>query len=242
MVSEPTVGSVPTEVFSARPRSRYRILAVSDKVEPRIYGPNLAMVAANIDFVVACGDLPYYYLEYIISVLDRPLYYVHGNHDRPEHRQDSSLVTEPPGGINLHRRVRLLDGLLIAGLQGSHRYNQNPHYQYTQTEMRTRVIGMMPELLLNRIRYGRALDLLVTHSPPFGITTPGIARTLAFKPFIPCCAGFGHATCCTAISTSTAIRRGPPPGSATPRSSTFIPFASWSWTLPLPRRRQLDGR
>jgi Icc-related predicted phosphoesterase len=170
-------------VFSARPRSRYRILAVSDKVEPRIYGPNLAMVAANIDFVVACGDLPYYYLEYIISVLDRPLYYVHGNHDRPEHRQDSSLVTEPPGGINLHRRVRLLDGLLIAGLQGSHRYNQNPHYQYTQTEMRTRVIGMMPELLLNRIRYGRALDLLVTHSPPFGIHDAEDRPHVGFQAF-----------------------------------------------------------
>ncbi len=183
MVSEPTVGSVPTEGFSAHPRSRYRILAVSDKVEPRIYGPNLVMVAANIDFVVACGDLPYYYLEYIISVLDRPLYYVHGNHDRPEHRQDSSLVTEPPGGINLHRRVRLLDGLLIAGLQGSHRYNQNPHYQYTQTEMRTRVIGMMPELLLNRIRYGRALDLLVTHSPPFGIHDAEDRPHIGFQAF-----------------------------------------------------------
>lgn len=183
MVSEPTVGSVPTEEFSARPRSRYRILAVSDKVEPRIYGPNLAVVAANIDFVVACGDLPYYYLEYIISVLDRPLYYVHGNHDRPEHRHDNSLVTEPQGGVNLHRRVRLLDGLLIAGLQGAHRYNQNPHYQYTQNEMRTRVIGMMPNLLLNRVRYGRALDLLVTHSPPFGIHDAEDRPHIGFRAF-----------------------------------------------------------
>jgi Icc-related predicted phosphoesterase len=28
---------------------------------------------------------------------------------------------------------------------------------------------MIPSLLLSRIKYGRALDILITHSPPFGI-------------------------------------------------------------------------
>ena len=28
---------------------------------------------------------------------------------------------------------------------------------------------MVPALLRNRARYGRALDILVTHSPPFGV-------------------------------------------------------------------------
>jgi Icc-related predicted phosphoesterase len=28
---------------------------------------------------------------------------------------------------------------------------------------------MLPRLLLNRINYGRSLDILITHSPPFGI-------------------------------------------------------------------------
>ena len=28
---------------------------------------------------------------------------------------------------------------------------------------------MIPHLLLNRINYGRPLDILITHSPPFGI-------------------------------------------------------------------------
>ena len=28
---------------------------------------------------------------------------------------------------------------------------------------------MIPKLLGNRLRHGRALDLLITHSPPFGI-------------------------------------------------------------------------
>lgn len=28
---------------------------------------------------------------------------------------------------------------------------------------------MFPQLMLNLMRYGRALDILITHSPPFGI-------------------------------------------------------------------------
>jgi Icc-related predicted phosphoesterase len=28
---------------------------------------------------------------------------------------------------------------------------------------------MLPGLLLNRLRFGRSLDILITHSPPFGI-------------------------------------------------------------------------
>jgi Icc-related predicted phosphoesterase len=28
---------------------------------------------------------------------------------------------------------------------------------------------MLPRLIINRMQYGRALDILITHSPPFGI-------------------------------------------------------------------------
>ena len=59
-----------------------RILTVSDKVEPVLYGPYIRERVGQIDLILACGDLPYYYLEYIVSLLDRPLYYVHGNHDK----------------------------------------------------------------------------------------------------------------------------------------------------------------
>jgi Icc-related predicted phosphoesterase len=36
-------------------------------------------------------------------------------------------------------------------------------------EMYLRVLGLFPGLLWNRLRYGRALDILISHSPPFGI-------------------------------------------------------------------------
>ena len=60
-----------------------RILTVSDKVEPVLYGPYIRERVGKIDLVLACGDLPHYYLEYIIGLLDAPLFFVHGNHDRP---------------------------------------------------------------------------------------------------------------------------------------------------------------
>ena len=166
------------------PAPHYRVLAVSDKVEPRLYGPSIAKVAGNVDCIVGCGDLPYYYLEYIVSMLNKPLYYVHGNHDRPEHRSNRSLIKEPQGGTNLHARVITTRGLLMAGLEGSHRYNSNPRYQYTQTEMWSIVLKMAPSLITNRILYGRYLDVLVTHSPPFGIHDAADRPHIGFKAFL----------------------------------------------------------
>lgn len=164
-------------------RSHYRILAVSDKVEPRIYGPNLRLSAPNVDFIVSCGDLPYYYLEYIVSVLDCPLYYVHGNHDRPEHRSSGQVAYEPSGGANLHLSLRLVHGLLIAGLEGSHRYNRNELYQYSQGAMWSQVIRLCPLLLRNRLLHGRSLDILITHSPPFGIHDAADQPHIGFRAF-----------------------------------------------------------
>lgn len=165
-------------------RQRYRILAVSDKVEPRIYGPQLREIASGVDFIVGCGDLPYYYLEYIVSSLDRQLYYTHGNHDHTEHRTDLTIVNEPPGGINLHHRLHMIEGLLVVGFEGSHRYNSNPRYQYTQNEMWMLVLSLVPTLLLNRILYGRYLDILISHSPPFGIHDASDRPHVGFKAFL----------------------------------------------------------
>jgi Icc-related predicted phosphoesterase len=43
---------------------------------------------------------------------------------------------------------------------------------------------LVPQLLWNRQRYGRAVDILVTHSPPFGIhDRPDLPHT-GFKAFL----------------------------------------------------------
>jgi Icc-related predicted phosphoesterase len=49
------------------------------------------------------------------------------------------------------------------------RYNNNHYFQYTDREMAWKVAGLAPWLALNRLRYGRYLDILITHAPPWGI-------------------------------------------------------------------------
>jgi Icc-related predicted phosphoesterase len=78
-------------------------------------------------------------------------------------------------------------GLLLAGFGGSVRYRPDGDHQYTQSEMRRRVLALAPRLWMNRVRYGRALDLCITHSPPKGIhdgTDPAHVGFGAFNRFI----------------------------------------------------------
>ena len=57
-----------------------KILCVSDKVEDRVYNTRAKDRFEDIDLVISCGDLPYYYLEFITDALRKPVYYVRGNH------------------------------------------------------------------------------------------------------------------------------------------------------------------
>lgn len=147
-----------------------KVLAVSDVELDMIYSPLITQRFKDVDLVIGCGDLPYYYLEYIISMLNKPLYYVRGNH-APRFKEEGTggERTFPWGGIDLHRKVRRdPSGLLMAGIEGSLDYNRG-RYQYSQGEMWSMVLGLVPRLLINRILYGRYLDIFVTHAPPWRI-------------------------------------------------------------------------
>ena len=141
------------------------ILVVSDEVDRLLYSNQIRERFAHVDLVLGCGDLPYSYLEFILSSLNVPLYGVRGNHDhgRGYDRPDPGSFVW--GTVDLHGRVVRSHGLLLAGLEGSQRYNDGPH-QYTEFEMRLQVARLLPRLLWNRLRYGRYLDVLVTHAPP----------------------------------------------------------------------------
>jgi len=144
-----------------------KILAVSDQVVERIYTLTSQGHFQGTDIIVGCGDLPYTYLEYLVSMLNVPMVYVPGNHD-PEYNSRFT-TTRAEGGSNLDlKRVRV-KGLLIAGLGGSVKYRPDGVNQHTQVEAFLRAAQLMPGLLLNRLRYGHSLDILITHSPPFGI-------------------------------------------------------------------------
>jgi Icc-related predicted phosphoesterase len=74
-------------------------------------------------------------------------------------------------------------GLIIAGLEGSMRYRPGRPYMYTEKEMRYEVVKLAPRLLLNQARFGRAVDILVTHSPPYGIHDMTDLPHTGFKVF-----------------------------------------------------------
>jgi Icc-related predicted phosphoesterase len=147
-----------------------KILAVSDKVCDTIYSSDIRRNYGDVDLVIACGDLPFYYLEFIASSLNVPCFFVYGNHDmNVRHTGNGSVSIHPPGWVNLDKKTVYAKGLLMAGLEGSLRYRPDGMHQYSQDEMRLRALKMLPELMVNRLRHGRYLDLLVAHSPPFGI-------------------------------------------------------------------------
>jgi Icc-related predicted phosphoesterase len=162
-----------------------RILAVSDRVMDKLYSGQARQLFPDIDLIIGCGDLPFYYLDFLTSAFDAPLVFVRGNHDQNfQHGADGRIWREVRGGVDIHGKVVARRGLILAGLQGSMRYKAHAEYMYTESEMRVAVAQMVPRLLWNRQRFGRALDILVTHSPPFGIhDRPDLPHT-GFKVFL----------------------------------------------------------
>jgi len=144
-----------------------KILAVSDEVVERLYSLCNNGHFKDVELVIGCGDLPYPYLENIVTLLNVSLLYVPGNHD-PIY-QENDLRSRVEGGSNLDLKIVRAKNFLVGGLGGSVQYRPDGTNQYTQNSAYRRAFRMLPGLLLNRIQYGRALDILVTHSPPFGV-------------------------------------------------------------------------
>lgn len=139
-----------------------KILAVSDVELPQFaQAKYLHEQFADAELLVSCGDMPVHYLDFIGSVLNVPLFYVRGNHD-------TGYVHPDPGGDNLHLRFHRFKGYLFVGLEGSIRYSRGS-VQYTESEMLLNVLRLLPKMMVNRVRRGAGVDVLVTHSPPKGI-------------------------------------------------------------------------
>ncbi len=72
-----------------------RILAVADEVDESLGGEALAQLRP--DLMLSAGDLPFDYLEYLVTVLNVPLLYV------PEPRPESPLAARGAGLAAEHR-------------------------------------------------------------------------------------------------------------------------------------------
>ena len=106
-----------------------KVLAVSDIVVSRIYSPLIRSIYGDVDCVFGCGDLPYYYLEYIVSALDKPVFYVRGNHSQVVEYAEYGPSKYPCGAMDLHGKVIQYEGLLLAGVEGSVRYRKGGFYE-----------------------------------------------------------------------------------------------------------------
>ena len=165
-------------------------LAVSDEIDPRIYSASVRERMGFVDLVLGCGDLPARYLEFLADALGRPVYYVLGNHAEELTRGgDWGKRYQPLGCIDLGGKVVRDEstGLLLSGLPGSPKYNEHEPEQYTESQMLRIILGMAPRLWFNRLRHGRALDVLITHAPPRDVNdAPDVAHRgfVVFRRFL----------------------------------------------------------
>lgn len=160
-----------------------KVLAISDEVAPQVYDAGIQDRFADVDLVLGCGDLPHYYLEYVVTMLNVPLYYVMGNHGVELKHSSSDRGTESPGGcVDIDERTVEHGGLLIAGLEGSMRYKPGP-YQYSNGEMSRKALRLGMRLLHHRL-FRRRLDVLITHAPPFGIHDGKDVCHTGFRAFL----------------------------------------------------------
>ena len=154
-----------------------KILLVSDIVVPQLESAaNLRRHYSDVEAIISCGDLPAAYLEFITSILNVPLLYVRGNHD-------IRYESKPPGGIDLHRSLFTYKGVAFIGLEGCINYNDDP-VKYSEFQMSRMVLEMAARMSYRRWRYGRGVDVLVTHAPAFGIHDGKDLPHTGFKAFL----------------------------------------------------------
>ncbi|WP_461204300.1 metallophosphoesterase family protein [Clostridium sp. DL1XJH146] len=145
-----------------------KILLLGDEESGYIWDHFDRDVFKNIDFIISCGDLKQSYLSFVVTMMNKPLYYVPGNHD-------VSYEEKPPEGcINIHNKIIIHKGIRIYGFGGSIWYNGNK-YQYKEKEVH-KVIKK------NRFKFkkSKGIDILVSHSPALGL---GDGDTNAHKGF-----------------------------------------------------------
>ena len=129
-----------------------RILAVADEESKFLYDYYRPGKLDGFDLIIGCGDLSVEYLEFLVTLADCPLVYIHGNHDENHKRV-------PTGCICADDHLVVVNGLRIVGLGGSYKYRDGK-YMYSEKQMENRI-----RKLWLRIKRHGGFDVLVTHAP-----------------------------------------------------------------------------
>ncbi len=134
-----------------------KILLVADQEEPYLWDYYVPGRLDGVELILSAGDLKPNYLSFLVTMANKPLLYVHGNHD-------ICYASTPPEGCDcIEDEIVSVKGLRILGLGGCQLYNGKEH-QYTQTQMLRRV-----HKLRRKIRKLGGVDIVLTHAPPKGI-------------------------------------------------------------------------
>jgi len=171
-----------------------KILCISDQIDSLVYSPQIKERFADVDLILSAGDLPLEYLDFIISNLNKPLFFIFGNHHTKELVNYKKLWDTPLiqngikeylgcGAIYLGTKVKKEGDFIVAGFGGCMRYNNGPN-QFTNFEMYIEILKIIPKLIWNRIVHGRFLDVLLTHAPPKGIHDKNDKCHNGFKSFL----------------------------------------------------------
>src|ERR1035437_2004581 len=111
-----------------------KILAVSDipsaSLETQV--ESVPERYRDIDCIVSCGDLDREYLEYLGDRLNKPLFFILGNHQfETSQYRESDASSYAGGSTDLHARIEEFGDFLMVGFGGSMWYNGKPN-QYTE--------------------------------------------------------------------------------------------------------------
>ena len=150
-----------------------KILVVSDEEDQYLWDFYTPGRLKGIDLILSAGDLKAEYLSFLVTMANRPLLYVHGNHD-------GSYAQRPPEGCQcIDGKLVTVGGLRILGLGGSALYNGGPH-QYTEKQMRRRIRRLRLKLALSG-----GVDLVLTHAPVRGFGDEDNMTHRGFEAFLP---------------------------------------------------------
>ena len=109
-----------------------KLLLVSDEEDRYLWDFYQPGALDGIDLILSAGDLKSDYLSFLVTMANKPLLYVHGNHDGDYDRR-------PPEGCEcVDDKLVTVNGLRILGLGGCQCYNYGP-YQFTEREMERRI-------------------------------------------------------------------------------------------------------
>lgn len=150
-----------------------KLLLIADEESPRLYEHYRPGCLRGIDLILSAGDLKAHYLEFLVTLANKPLVYIHGNHD------GIYEASPPEGCLCADGKLLTINGLRILGLGGSRQYSGGP-FQYTEAQMRQRIRRLKPAIW----RSG-GVDILLTHTPPAGCGDLPDPAHCGFEAFLP---------------------------------------------------------